>query len=114
MNNELILYILKSGAEGSGDYEPLALFSLSWFILLGVAILFSVLTGYLIWLYYQLKDGQDAYEARYQHRSSGSFVGFWARNRLAIIGFMAAVFGLIALCMLFFVCFGWLPLTSWV
>lgn len=107
-------YTIINTFAGSGDgtgYEPSNPFQ--FFMLLATALIFVGLSALFIWLYWRYKGQASLYAQKYAHRKSGSFQGFWGRNRHRIIGFMAAIFIMIAFFLLMIAFFGVLPYTTW-
>lgn len=73
-----------------------------WWGYLVVALIFTTLSAFFIWLYFSCKKTADSLLARAESHSSWSYIGFWGRYRGAILAFMVAVFLLLAVAFLVF------------
>ena len=66
-----------------------------------VALVMTALAGLFIYLFFKCKKTDDHLRAKYSHKHWGSFKGFWSQNRSKILAFLAAVFFILALGMLY-------------
>ncbi len=93
-------YLIEIATRSGGIFADTANWT-DWANLL-IGFIFIALCAWFIWIFYDKKHEWDAARPEFDKHASGTFKGFWARYRLAIVAFMAAVFLILGMTFILF------------
>ncbi|BDU67777.1 MAG: hypothetical protein TYPL_4300 [Candidatus Tyloplasma litorale] len=74
-----------------------------------IGFIFLIICIWLLWYYFTHKQEMRNLKDSTNHRSAGSFVGFWGRYKASILVFLAIVFLILLISFLLMGFFGYEP-----